>query len=155
MSHCAGFQAKPIPLMQLWNLIHLLRNWRKWDALINYMHLTTQYCLPYGGRHFASISDLVHLVDALCDSRLSILSHPKITVSKLSFLWIRIPSYIAGKSASCDEEATGPYQPLQKAESASQHYRHIDLVGEPTDDYIINDYIEDIYSPSLEKEDEV
>lgn len=63
------------------------------------MHLATQYCLPFGQRHFSSISDLIYLVDALCDSRLCILSQPKIKkfVSKLSFLLIRTPSYIAGK----------------------------------------------------------
>lgn len=51
------------------------------------------------------------MFDSLCIqnySRLYILSHPKITVTKLSFLWIKIPSYIAGNSASYGWEVTGP-----------------------------------------------
>lgn len=86
MSHRARFQAKPIPLMELWNLTHLLRSCRKWDALINDMHLTTQYCLSFGQTQSSSISDLIYLVDALCDSTLCILSQLKIIVSKLTFL---------------------------------------------------------------------
>lgn len=79
-----------------------------WDTV----HLTTQYCLPYRGGYSSRISGLTYLVDPLCiqnDSRLCILSHPKITMDKLSFLWIKIPSYIAGKSAPCGWEVTGPY----------------------------------------------